>query len=158
MEHNINDMKTFEEKQHTQLVRKFHAIMASAGIDADGKSEILEAYGVTSSKDLSCGALIEICNKIDTMQSSRKQDLDHLRKMVFASVGNYLKMAGRESNASIIKGIVCRITKYGDFNRIPSERLRNVYNLFLDKQRDYTAADEMIATILNNVFPNNQIN
>ena len=57
-----------------------------------------------------------------------------------------------KENIEVIKGIACRATGYENFNKIPTERLRNVYNTFLNKQRDHRAAqavaDEYIAQIL----------
>ena len=58
---------TFVEKQKKGLIKKFHVLLNQAKIDETGKRDILAAYGVRSTLDLSCAQLIEICNKITTV-------------------------------------------------------------------------------------------
>jgi len=36
----------------------------------------------------------------------------------------------------VIKGIACRASGYDDFNKIPKERLRNLYYAFNNKVKD----------------------
>lgn len=71
------------------------------------------------------------------------------RKRVFGSIGGYLQLMGRQSNTDIIKGIACRSTGYDEFNTIPVERLRNLYNTFVNKQNDYKAAGKVVNDQLN---------
>lgn len=60
-----------------------------------------------------------------------------------AAIGSWLKMCGKESNATVIKAIACRATKHDDFNKIPLERLRNLVHLFNNKIKDRDAVDDM---------------
>ena len=60
-----------------------------------------------------------------------------------AAIGGYLRRIDREGNAEIIKGIACRSTGYRSFNKIPAERLRNLYNTFRNKQKDMDAAERI---------------
>ena len=69
--------------------------------------------------------------------------MDKLRKRAMAAVGGYLRKIGRESNAEIIKGIACRATGYQSFNKIPAERLRNVYHAFRNKQKDIDSVERI---------------
>ena len=58
-----------------------------------------------------------------------------------------------EEKAAIIEGygvessaaIACRATRYENFNKIPAERLRNLYNTFLNKQKDSKTIDELVS-------------
>ena len=64
-------------------------------------------------------------------------------KTGYHRVGGYLRKIGRESNAEIIKGIACRATGYQSFNKIPAERLRNVYHAFRNKQKDIDSVERI---------------
>ncbi len=66
-----------------------------------------------------------------------------------AAIGGYLRKIHKESNAEIIKGIACRSTGYQSFfNKIPAERLRNLYNTFRNKQKDMDAAERIAMELL----------
>lgn len=72
-----------------------------------------------------------------------------------AAIGGYLRMIGKESNASVIKGIACRATGYADFNKIPRERLRNLVGAFNNKVKDAQSVEDianalMLQTLLGN--------
>ena len=72
------------------------------------------------------------------------------------------RRAGKQHNIDTIKGIACRASGYSDFNKIPTERLRNLYNCFLKKQRDEKAvqsiADEYITGMfLQGITKDNQL-
>ena len=73
--------------------------------------------------------------------------MDKLRKAAMASIGGYLRKINRESNAGIIKGIACRSTGYDNFNKIPAERLRNLYHAFRNKQKDIDAVNTVAANL-----------
>jgi hypothetical protein len=84
----------------------------------------------------------KMINDMEELVKKQTNELDKLRKRVFASVGGWLKLIGRDSNAELIKTIACRATGYDSFNSIPKHRLQNVYNTFLHKQKDFKALDE----------------
>ncbi len=60
-------MQTLMEQQRKLLLKKFHTLLGKAGIGEDGKMEMLAAYGVTTSRDLSAHDLLDLCNKIEQM-------------------------------------------------------------------------------------------
>lgn len=76
--------------------------------------------------------------------SKSEPDADVWRKRCMASIGGYLRLAGKASNAQIIQAIACRATGVEDFNKIPISRLRNLYNAFLKQQKDFKAIKETI--------------
>lgn len=97
----------------------------------------------------------KMINDMAEMVKKKETDTDKWRKRVMASVGGYLKLMGNESNANIIKSIACRSTGYDTFNAIPASRLMNVYNTFLNKQKDYKALDkEMQRELANKMLLN----
>lgn len=73
-----------------------------------------------------------------------ESEMDIWRKRVMASIGGWLKLSRQTSNLQIIKAIACNSTGYDDFNKIPKQRLINIYNTFLDKQRDIKSVNKEV--------------
>nr|DAX40419.1 MAG TPA: Protein of unknown function (DUF1018) [Caudoviricetes sp.] len=148
--------KTMDEI-HRGILKKFHTLCHVLGLTDDEKRTIVESYGVESSRDMDTHDLIDVCASL-AEQANKKTgtaDLDKLRKRVMAAIGGYLRMIGKESNASVIKGIACRATGYADFNKIPRERLRNLVGAFNNKVKDAQSVEDianalMLQTLLGN--------
>jgi len=136
---------TLKDKEKNRLLKKFHTLLGRVGAGSEGKEAILWSYQVDSSSDLSEAQLIEICNMLDMQLNPALAKMDKLRKQAMASIGGWLRVAGRESNANIIKAIACRSTGYDNFNLIPAERLRNLYYNFRNKQNDKASVDAIAA-------------
>jgi hypothetical protein len=115
------------------------------GLDKHDRDAIMESYGVTSSLDLSVTELTELCVQLDRDNNPQAPALDKLRKQVMASIGGWLRTINQESDSSKIKAIACRVTGHRSFNDIPSERLRNVYHTFVNKQKDFKAVNDLAA-------------
>lgn len=147
--------QSFIEKQHTQLIKKFHVLLGKCKIGSEGKSEILAAYGVDSSKNLTHNDLYEICQKLTELSDPRIAELDKLRKQLMASIGAWLRGMNMQQNADIIKGIACRASGYKYFNQIPKERLRSLYYAFTKKSKDLHSVDELTAEMLQYLGQNN---
>lgn len=133
------------EKQQKWLLRQFHALCSRLRLSAEEKAAIIEGYGVESSADISNDDLMNICRALERRLGSNATKLDRLRKQVIAAIGGWLRMQGKPENIADIKAIACRATKSDNFNRIPPERLRNVYNAFLNKQKDSRMIDELVS-------------
>lgn len=133
------------EKQQKWLLRQFHALCSRLRLSAEEKAAIIEGYGVESSADISNDDLMNICRALEKRLDSNATKLDRLRKQVIAAIGGWLRMQGKPENIADIKAIACRATKSDNFNRIPPERLRNVYNAFLNKQKDSRMIDELVS-------------
>lgn len=148
--------KTMDEI-HRGILKKFYTLCHVLGLTDDEKRTIVESYGVESSRDMDTHDLIDVCASL-AEQANRKTgtaDLDKLRKRVMAAIGGYLRTIGKESNASVIKGIACRATGYADFNKIPRERLRNLVGAFNNKVKDAQSVEDianalMLQTLLGN--------
>lgn len=133
------------EKQQKWLLRQFHALCSRLRLSAEEKAAIIEGYGVESSADISNDDLMNICRALERRLDSNATKLDRLRKQVIAAIGGWLRLQGKPENIADIKAIACRATKSDNFNRIPPERLRNVYNAFLNKQKDSRMIDELVS-------------
>lgn len=126
------------DKIHNGVLRKFHTLCSRLGLTEAEKRAIVESFGVESSADIDTHALIDVCASLSKQLEGDKGDqMDKLRKRAMAAIGGYLRKIDKESNAEIIKGIACRSTGYQSFNKIPAERLRNLYNTFRNKQRTW---------------------
>lgn len=132
------------DKIHNGLLRKFHTLCSRLCLTDAEKRAIVESFGVESSADIDTHDLIDICASLSRqLEGGKGETMDKLRKQVMAAIGGYLRKIGRESNAEIIKGIACRATGYKTFNKIPAERLRNVYHAFRNKQKDIDSVERI---------------
>lgn len=145
---------------HRDILRKFHTLCSKLGLTDEEKRAIVESYNVGSSRDIDTHDLIDICARLsdDLNKKSGSGDVDKLRKRAMAAIGGYLRAIGKESNASIIKGIACRATGHTDFNKIPRERLRNLIALFNNKVKDGESVNSIVAAMaLQNMLKNGAI-
>lgn len=144
-------MQTTLETTRKKLLKRFHTLLHVAGIDTDGKAVILQQYGVESSTQLSVYELMEIINNIETRTNVKYQLQDKWRKRVIAVVSNYLKAMGSKKARDIdyIKTIATRAAKVDEFNKIPAERLKSLYNAFNQRIKDVEAAIEIESSIIN---------
>lgn len=147
------------DKIHNGVLRKFHTLCSRLGLTEEEKRAIVGSYGVESSADIDTHDLIDICASLSKqLEGDKGDEMDKLRKRAMAAIGGYLRKINQASNAEIIQGIACRSTGYTSFNKIPAERLRNVYNTFRNKQKDIDAAEsiamEMYMNSLNKEKPN----
>lgn len=147
------------DKIHNGVLRKFHTLCSRLGLTEEEKRAIVGSYGVESSADIDTHDLIDICASLSKqLEGDKGDEMDKLRKRAMAAIGGYLRKINQTSNTEIIKGIACRSTGYTSFNKIPAERLRNVYNTFRNKQKDIDAAEsiamEMYMNSLNKEKPN----
>lgn len=133
---------------HRGLLKKFHTLCSVLGMSTDEKQQLIASYNVESSRDIDTHDLVDLCAKLSKQAGgAKRQEYDRLRKQCMAVIGAWLKMCGRESNATIIKAIACRAAKKDDFNKIPQERLRNLTYLFNNKVKDADAVDAVAETI-----------
>lgn len=138
------------DKIHRDILKKFHTLCSVLGLTDAEKRAIVESYGVESSRDMDTHDLINVCGKLSAQANEKTGtgEMDKLRKRVMAAIGGYLKSAGKESNATVIKGIACRATGHTDFNKIPRERLRNLVAAFNNKVKDAQAVNDIADALL----------
>ena len=143
-------MATITEQSQKWLLKKYHSLCFRLNMSADDKLALLAGYGVESSVDLSNEELTQICDRLNAALNPESAKTDRLRKRVIAAIGGWLRLTGAgKEDIGYIKGIACQATGVDRFNRIPYERLRNLYNMFLKKQRDAKAVNAVCARIEN---------
>lgn len=120
-------MNTHISEQKKRLIRSFHTSLTRAGMMKQ-KPDILESFGVRSSKDLSEEELQQV---IDNMSG----EADKWRKRVLAAIFGWTKAIGYQYDIKAVKAIACRSCGYKNFNEIPVSRLRDVYAEFVRKSR-----------------------
>ena len=91
---------------------------------------------------------MDLCHTLELQLNKGAKEADRLRKRVIASIGGWLRLTGKQHTIDTIKSIACRATGYSDFNKIPNERLRNLYNTFRNKQKDMDAAERIAMELL----------
>ena len=131
------------EKEKKRLVKRFHTLLGRAGIDDDGKRDILSAYGVKSSLDLDCRGLMEVCDRLTTLTTPGLAEADRWRKRVMAAIFSYCREMKREVTVDEVKAIACRAAGTKSFNRIPVDRLRSLYNAFKQRTKDLLTVDRI---------------
>ena len=138
------------EREKKRLVKRFHTLLGKAGIDDDGKRDILSAYGVKSSLDLDCRGLMEVCDRLTTLTTPGLAEADRWRKRVMAAIFSYCREMKREVTVNEVKAIACRAAGTKSFNRIPVDRLRSLYNAFKQRTKDLQTVDRMTVAELGN--------
>lgn len=141
-------MATITQQNQKWLLRKFHSLCARLNMDADMKLALLSDYGVESSKDLTNEELTDVCDRLNGILNPCDAKRDKMRKRVIAAIGGWLRLIGKEGEGiDYIKGIACRAAKVENFNHIPLERLMTIYNMFLKRQKDAKAVNEVAGQI-----------
>ena len=136
-------MATIMDQQQKWLLKKFHTLCTKLGMKDCEKKALIESFGVESSKDLDNHQLIDLVHTLEMKANPKAGEGNQLRKRVIAAIGGWLRVSGREENLDLIKGIACRATGYDSFNKIPNERLRNIYCAFSKKTQDQKKINEI---------------
>ena len=136
-------MATIMDQQQKWLLKKFHTLCTKLGMKDFEKRALIESFGVESSKDLDNHQLIDLVHTLEMKVNPKAGEGDQLRKRVIAAIGGWLRVSGREESLDLIKGIACRATGYDSFNKIPNERLRNIYCAFSKKTQDQKKINEI---------------
>lgn len=134
--------------QKNALLRKYHTLLRLGGVTEDEKMAMLAAYGVESGKDLTVYELTELCGKLDRIANPGANENDMWRKRVIAAVFGYLRALGKKGSIEEAKAIACRAAKTEEFNRIPKERLKSLYNAFKNRENDLKEIDKMTGELL----------
>lgn len=135
-------MQTFLDKQKNTLLRKYHALLRMRGVNDEEKQALLASYGVSSGRDLNVYELTELCQRID-MQSAVVREADRWRKRVIAIVSQYLQLMHYGHTIDEVKAVACRAAGGIDFNQIPTDRLRSIYNAFRHRVNDLQFAKNL---------------
>lgn len=125
------------------MIVRFHALLSVAGIDEEGKLDMLSGYGVESSKDLTADQLEEICDFVRGIVRAKEQKKDKLRKRALRAVCQLCEVMNEEwggwdekRRIGYAKAILCRAAKVENFNKIGEDRLRSLANSFAKQRKD----------------------
>lgn len=141
-------MATVTAQQQKWLLRKFHTLCTRLNMDAEMKLALISGYGVESSKDLTNAELLELCDKLNDILNPEDAKRDKMRKRVIAAIGGWLRLIGKgNEGVDYIKGIACRAAKTEKFNQISYDRLTTLYTMFLKRQMDAKAVNEVAGQI-----------
>lgn len=137
-------MQTFMQTQKNALLRKYHALLRANGVSDDEKKALLASYGVGSGRELTVYELTEVCHMLDTRATSPVvAETDRWRKRVIAIVSQYLQLMHYSHTIDEVKAVACRAAGGSDFNQIPTDRLRSIYNAFRHRVNDLQFAKNL---------------
>ena len=137
-------MATITQQNQKWLLRKYHSLCFRLNMSAADKLALMGSYGVESSKDLTNEELTQICDRLNELLNPADAKRDRMRKRVIAAIGGWLRLIGKgDEGVEYIKGIACRAAQVENFNRISLERLTTIYNMFLKRQKDAKAINEV---------------
>jgi len=142
-------MQNLIDKQEKYLRKRFHILLSQAGIDKEGKLDLLESYNATSSTELDAYQLMELCSKIEKIAVPGIIEMDRARKRLIAAIGAWLRALNQIENIHRIKAIACRAAGKREFNSIPKERLTSLYYAFVNKTKDLQFVEELTTEELN---------
>lgn len=140
-------MATRIDRTEKELRKEYHALAGQLGMDVEQRKAFLyDNYKVESSVDLDAHQLIDV---VHTLEKNLGNETDTWRKRAIAAIGGWLRLQGIEKadpveNMRYIKQIACRSAQASAFNRIPMERLRNIYYTFLNKQKDKATIERVM--------------
>ena len=150
-------MQTFMECEQKKLLKKFHTLLERCGIGQEGKEAILHSYGVESSRELSARELFDICDKLAMRSNEKLEELNTWRKRVIAAISAYHRAMGVGIFLKDYKD--CSYAEKGqrvryasgtaekaagkEFNKIPLEQLRSLYNGFRRNGRSVETVNKM---------------
>ena len=141
-------MATITQQNQKWLLKKYHSLCFRLKMTADDKLALLSAYGVESSVDLTNEQLTEVCDRLNDILNPEDAKRDKMRKRVIAAIGGWIRMIGKgNEGVAYITSVACRAAKTENFNHISLDRLTTIYNMFLKRQKDAKAVNEVAGQI-----------
>ena len=167
-------MRNKEKTTRTKLIGKLHLLKAQLHQTEDEYRAFLASFKVKSSTLLSDAELIRAIGLLQELLDGKSpalvpvgtnerqekpakpsnadkwKDPEHLRKCVMAAIGAWLRSQNRAESAQIIIGIALASAgeQYKDFNKIPINRLMNIYKAFTNKKKLAQDVDSVKAKVL----------
>lgn len=123
-----------------QLIKRWHSILNSLGIDNTTKQILLAQYGVSSSTELEVWQLKQLCNSLQ-----KDDPRDAARKRLLKILKDWAQLKGIREDIEYLKGIAERAASNMSFNRISLSRLNSLYNAFLQQSKDIRTAKQLSA-------------
>lgn len=129
-------MKKITENQRKMIM----AMCTKQGIDDELRADIAFQFSTgrtTHVSQLSSAEAADLITRLKQNQSQTDTTADVWRKRLMAAIGEYLRVYNYTENAQTIKATACRAAGVDDFNKIPTDRLRGLYNAFKNYTRDH---------------------
>lgn len=126
-----------------RLIVRLHTICSKQGISGDDRREMYKGYGASSSKEMEENEIQDLINRITGKIPNTNNRTDLLRKRCLAVVFNYYKLKSMTVSTEYVKATLTRASGYKCFNAIPDSILFNLYNAFLDKNRNRISVSDI---------------
>jgi hypothetical protein len=126
-----------------KLIQRFHIELKQNGMIKQ-KPDILESFGVKSTRDLSEE---ELQHAVDNLTG----EADKWRKRLIAAIFGWCRSINYQADIDKVKAIACRASGYDNFNKIPVSRLRDLYYGWIKKSRTRVGVAEFKEQVLNHL-------
>jgi hypothetical protein len=126
-----------------RLIKRLHTVCSSMGITAEERRLMYGDYGKDSSTQMDESEINELIQSITGHVQNMNNRTDLLRKRCIAVVFNYYKLRNMPVSIDYVKATIVRASGCKYFNSIPDGILNNLYNAFLDKNRNRVSVSEI---------------
>ena len=163
-------MQTLTDKTKNGLIKKFHTLIGKVGGGNERKEAILWRCGVEHANELSIDQLIDECEALDRELKPKLDELVTWRNRLIAAISAYHQANGevifqkkyedctppeRERRINYAKGTAENAAGKQEFNKIPLEQLRQLYNGFIRAKKDVVAVNTIMQSdLLHNISLN----
>jgi hypothetical protein len=97
-----------------------------------------------STRSLKPSEMQQIASHLQELTAQKNKGLDKERKRLLAAVFGCFKLMKRDVSQDYVKTIACRAARVKGFNKIPPERLKSLYNAFINAQKDLDFAHRLV--------------
>lgn len=137
-----------------RLVRALHARVHAMGMTDDDYRALLHGWGVESSVDLDVDQLRALMRSLGPQRRrTTGARFDIWQRRVLAAGCELMRSQGYPDTLDYVMGVACRMAGANLFARIPTDKLRAIYNAFKNRHRALTALDQQIAPTTQNPQP-----
>lgn len=143
-------------QEQRKMIIRFHVLLKKAGVDEEGKRDLLSGYGAESTKDLTVEELEALCERLREVAEEREKKADRMRKRALRAVckfceatdGDRFAQWPEERRMAYAKAVICRVAGAEAINRIGADRLRSVAYAFEKQVRDMESVVEEAGRIV----------
>lgn len=137
-------MKTLDEINHKQLVKRYYVLLRKLIQEGWTKEEVYNSVG-KSPLDMDSETLMTFCLKFERILNPKMPETETMRKKVIEAIENWLELYGREKGIESAKVIACIESGKRFFDEIPVNKLTGIYRDFRRKRKEFLSIEKEIA-------------
>jgi hypothetical protein len=150
-------MKT-QQAVRTRNYRRFYALLGQmpGGVPVEELKELWvsdftegRTGNVQEMKEAEFTLMLAAMEQCVADSDPNRVKLDKARKRVIAAIGAWLRERNKTESIGLIKAIACRAAKADDFNAIPANKLRALYEEWCNKRKVSVETNAVVGAIEN---------